>query len=57
MSAGCLALFVLTLMVLTRFFPVVSIWEVQQGIDTIPTVVKRLEAYRPPSDLSDAREG
>jgi molybdopterin-containing oxidoreductase family membrane subunit len=53
-SAGCLALFALALMVLTRLFPVVSIWEVQYGIDSIPVVVERLESYQPSGKLADA---
>ncbi len=47
-TAGCLAAFVLLYALFTRFFPIVSIWEVQEGIEhSIPEVSERLATYLP----------
>ncbi|MGD0090532.1 MAG: NrfD/PsrC family molybdoenzyme membrane anchor subunit [Planctomycetota bacterium] len=47
-TAGCLAAFALLYMLFARFFPIVSIWEVQEGIDeSIPQVTERFAEYMP----------
>jgi hypothetical protein len=40
--------FALLYMIFTRLFPIVSIWEIQEGIDrSIPDVTRRLQTYLP----------
>ncbi|MBI4230770.1 MAG: polysulfide reductase NrfD [Planctomycetes bacterium] len=47
-TAGCLAAFALLYMLFARVFPIVSIWEVQEGVDVaIPEINKRFEGYMP----------
>ena len=53
--AGTFAGFVLLYMVATKFFPIVSIWEVREGRDIgVREVTERVESYLPPAT---AREG
>jgi hypothetical protein len=47
---GCFALFVMIYMVFTKFFPIVSLWEVQEGREKGQAeVTERLSTYLPPS--------
>ncbi|MBI4564696.1 MAG: polysulfide reductase NrfD [Planctomycetes bacterium] len=47
-TAGCLAAFALLYLLFTKVFPIVSIWEVQEGIDeAIPKVRERFKHYMP----------
>ena len=47
-TAGCLAAFVFLYMLFSRFFPIISIWEVQEGMEkAIPESRERLQAYMP----------
>jgi molybdopterin-containing oxidoreductase family membrane subunit len=49
-TAGCFALFILLYMLFTKFFPIVSIWEVQEGRKkAVPETVERIESYLPGS--------
>jgi len=48
--AGCFALFAMMYMVFTKFFPIVSLWEVQEGREKAHgEVAERLSTYLPPS--------
>jgi Ni/Fe-hydrogenase subunit HybB-like protein len=48
--AGCFALFAMVYMVFTKFFPIVSLWEVQEGREKAQgEVTERLRTYLPPS--------
>ena len=50
-TAGCLAAFVFLYMLFSKFFPIVSVWEVQEGIDeSIPTITKCYEGYMPDTE-------
>jgi molybdopterin-containing oxidoreductase family membrane subunit len=47
---GCFALFGMIYMVFTKFFPIVSLWEVQEGREKGQAeVTERLSTYLPPS--------
>ncbi|MBI2191667.1 MAG: polysulfide reductase NrfD [Planctomycetes bacterium] len=47
-TAGCLAAFALLYMIFTKVFPVVSLWEIQEGMETaIPDVTERYKSYMP----------
>lgn len=46
--AGCFAAFTLLYMVFTKFFPIVSIWEVKEGREkSVTEVTERLRTYLP----------
>jgi molybdopterin-containing oxidoreductase family membrane subunit len=46
--AGCLAAFMLMYVLFTKLFPIVSIWEVQEGRErSIAEVTERLKSYLP----------
>ena len=48
--AGCFALFTMIYMVFTKLFPIVSLWEVQEGREKAHgEVTERLRTYLPPS--------
>ncbi|MFV1965439.1 MAG: NrfD/PsrC family molybdoenzyme membrane anchor subunit [Pirellulaceae bacterium] len=52
-TAGCVAAFALLYLLFAKLFPIVSIWEVQEGIEeAIPTVTKQFESYMPESAVS-----
>ncbi len=46
---GCFALFSMIYMVFTKLFPIVSLWEVQEGREAHGEVTERLKTYLPPS--------
>ena len=47
-TGGCVAAFALLYMTFTKFFPIVSLWEVQEGIDkAMPEARERFEGYMP----------
>ncbi len=46
---GCFALFTMMYMVFTKLFPIVSLWEVQEGREAHEGVTERLKTYLPPS--------
>lgn len=46
---GCFALFTMIYMVFTKLFPIVSLWEVQEGREAHGEVTERLRSYLPPS--------
>ena len=46
---GCFALFTMMYMVFTKLFPIVSLWEVQEGREAHEEVTERLKTYLPPS--------
>lgn len=49
--AGCLAAFALLYVIFTRFFPIVSIWEVREGRErAVREVADRVASYFPPGD-------
>ena len=46
--AGFLAMFILLYGVFTKFFPIVSIWEIREGREqSVNEVIKRVESYLP----------
>ncbi len=46
--AGCFALFTMIYMVFTKLFPIVSLWEVQEGREKAQAeVTERLRTYLP----------
>ena len=46
--AGTFSGFVLVYMVATKFFPIISIWEIQEGREiSVDTVSKRVASYLP----------
>jgi Ni/Fe-hydrogenase subunit HybB-like protein len=47
-TAGCFALFIMLYMFFTKLFPIVSIWEVQEGRErSFGEVRERLKTYLP----------
>lgn len=47
-TGGCMAAFTLCYMLFTKVFPIVSMWEVSEGIDeAVPQVSTRLSSYWP----------
>lgn len=47
-TAGCFALFIMLYMLFTKFFPIISIWEVQEGREkSFGEVRERLKTYLP----------
>jgi molybdopterin-containing oxidoreductase family membrane subunit len=47
-TAGCVAAFILLYVLFTRLFPIVSIWEVQEGREkAIPEAEERIKSYMP----------
>ncbi len=48
MLLGCFCFFILLYVLFTRFFPIVSIWEIQEGrMNAKQEMVERVEAYLP----------
>lgn len=47
--AGMAALFVLSFIVISKFFPLVSIWEMEEGRSQVKEVAERLTDYLPPA--------
>lgn len=46
LMAGCFAAFILLYMLFSRVFPIISLWEVQEGIDeSVEEVSKRIRSY------------
>lgn len=46
-TLGFGATFLFLYMLFTKFFPIVSIWEVQEGREALPEVVERVRSYMP----------
>jgi len=47
-TAGCVSAFILLYMLFAKMFPIVSVWEVQEGIETaIPEINERFHGYMP----------
>ncbi len=47
-TAGCVAAFALLYVLFTKVFPIVSVWEVEEGAETaLPMAKERLDRYRP----------
>ena len=54
--AGCFAAFTLFYVLFTKLFPIVSIWEVQEGRErSIAEVTERLKTYLPEPHVSVER--
>ena len=48
MFIGGIATFILGFVLFARFFPLVSLWEIQEGREqSVPETVERLEGYLP----------
>lgn len=55
--AGCFSAFILFYMMFTKLFPIVSIWEVQEGrAKSIAEVTDRIRTYIPEREHGDASE-
>lgn len=53
-TLGCMAAFASLYMLFTKFFPIISLWEVQEGIEmAIPEATERFEDYMPASPEDD----
>jgi hypothetical protein len=53
--AACFAAFILMYMLFTKVFPIVSIWEVQEGREkSIAEVTERLKSYLPEPNVPAA---
>jgi molybdopterin-containing oxidoreductase family membrane subunit len=47
-TAGCFSFFILLYMAFTKLFPIISIWEIEEGRKrSVPDTAKRVEAYLP----------
>lgn len=55
--AGTFAGFILLYMVASKFFPMVSIWEVREGQESVAVVAQRVSSYLPVSVPSAAAAG
>ena len=48
---GCFAFFILLYVLFTKFFPIVSIWEIREGREvSVEEVSRRVEGYLPPDN-------
>ncbi|OHB70495.1 MAG: hypothetical protein A2W23_02755 [Planctomycetes bacterium RBG_16_43_13] len=46
--AGCLASFILLYVLFTKFFPIISIWEIKEGREkALPEAVEKIKSYMP----------
>jgi molybdopterin-containing oxidoreductase family membrane subunit len=54
--AGMVALFVLSFVVISKFFPLISIWEMEEGRSQVEEVTERLRDYLPPPALAPQGE-
>jgi molybdopterin-containing oxidoreductase family membrane subunit len=55
-TAACMATFALLYMLFTKFFPIISLWEVKEGIEeAIPEATERLQGYMPELGLPAPR--
>ncbi len=56
--AGSFALFTMIYMIFTKLFPIISIWEVQEGREkAIGEVEQRLRSYLPFKDIPESQQG
>ncbi|MBI4570225.1 MAG: hypothetical protein HY719_17675 [Planctomycetes bacterium] len=55
-TAGCIAAFAFLYMLFSKFFPIISIWEVQEGIHhAVPEATERFQHYMPETVQREAR--
>jgi len=55
-TAGCFALFILLYMLFTKFFPIVSIWEIQEGREkAISETTERIKTYLPGPQVEEIK--
>ncbi len=55
-TAGCFALFILLYMFFTKLFPIVSIWEIQEGREKgLSETTARIRAYLPGSQVAEGK--
>jgi molybdopterin-containing oxidoreductase family membrane subunit len=53
--AGCLSAFALLYLGFTKLFPIISIWEIEEGIEEgIPNSARRVRSYLPGTPATDA---
>ncbi|NQU47343.1 MAG: polysulfide reductase NrfD [Planctomycetes bacterium] len=58
MLAGCMAMFILMYVLFTKIFPIVSVWEVKEGIEEgAETTYDRLVTYLPGPEVEKAETG
>jgi hypothetical protein len=58
MFAGAVAVFCMGFALFAKFFPLISIWEVEEGIETSrQTVDERLSSYQPDLGMAAAEQG
>ena len=55
MLAGCMAAFILLYTLFTKVFPIVSIWEVKEGMEVGPRETnERIHSYLPTGAVTEA---
>jgi Ni/Fe-hydrogenase subunit HybB-like protein len=52
--AGCCAAFILLYCLFTKVFPIVSVWEIKEGREALPTVEERIRGYLPGEAVAGA---
>lgn len=53
-TAGCFALFILFYVLFTKFFPIISIWEIREGHEAVDELNHRVRGYLP-EEVKDQR--
>lgn len=57
-TAGCFALFILFYILFTKFFPIISIWEIREGREEgLRDVARRVRDYLPDNSESEVNAG
>ncbi len=54
LMAGCFALFILVYMGFAKLFPIISIWEIEEGKEGVQETAERLESYLPEGERDEA---
>ena len=53
-TLGCFAAFFLLYVLFTKFFPIISIWEIQEGRESgVSETIKRIKTYLPSEETAD----
>ena len=53
-TSGCLAAFALLYILFSKVFPIISVWEVQEGVEeAIPEITERFTSYMPDAHRLD----
>ena len=46
-----LAAFALAFLLFSKFFPIMSVWEIKEGREEVMSVKKRIDGYQPDTDI------